>query len=436
MFRSLRIHNYRLWAMGALVSNVGTWMQRIAQDWLVLTQLTHNSGAALGVVMALQFAPPIVLLPLTGWAADRFDRRTLLFVTQAASGVLALGLGLLTLLGAVQLWQVYAFALALGVVSAFDAPARQTFVSELVDEAHLSNAVALNSTTFNAARLIGPAVGGVLIAAVGTGWMFVINAASYGATVAALAALRHDQLFRGDRARGTRTGPADGFRYVWREPRLLSIMVMFYMIGTFGLNFAIFISTMTVRVFGGGAHRFGLLTSMMAVGSVVGGLLSARRSRPSARALVGGAASFGVACAMAAVMPEWWLFGLMLAIAGVASQTFTTTANGVVQLSAEPALRGRVVAIMMALAMGGTPIGAPITGWVADTLGPRWSLAVGALAGLAATAVGPGYLIRHRGLRLVWDGRGPRLTMQPRHPATREAVTEGKEAVEEAVLQP
>ena len=436
MFRSLRTYNYRLWAMGAVVSNIGTWMQRIAQDWLVLTQLTHNSGAALGVVTALQFAPPLLLLPLTGWAADRIDRRKLLFATQAASAVLALGLGVITLLNVVQLWHVYAFALALGVVSAFDAPARQTFVSELVDEVNLSNAVALNSTSFNAARLIGPAAGGILIAAVGTGWMFLINAASYGATIAALLMLRQDELHRGDRATAVRTGLADGFRYVWREPRLLTIMIMFFLIGTFGLNFAIFISTMTVRVFGGGPHRLGLLTSMMAVGSVAGALMSARRSRPSARALVWGAAAFGVACAVAAVMPQWWMFGIMLAVAGAASQTFTTTANGVVQLSSEPALRGRVVAIMMALAMGGTPLGAPITGWLADTLGPRWSLSMGAFAGFAATAVGVGYLIQHRGLRLSWRQGRPRLSMHPRHPATRDEVTEGEEAVKEAVLQP
>ena len=192
-FRSLRTYNYRLWAGGALVSNIGTWMQRTAQDWLVLTQLTDHNATAVGIVMALQFGPQVLLLPLTGFAADHFDRRKLLLATQGAMGVLALSLGLLTVSGLVQLWQVYIFAFLLGCVAAFDAPARQTFVSDLVNESELANAVALNSTSFNAARMIGPAVAGMLIAVVGTGWVFLINAVSYIAVIASLRLLRvHD----------------------------------------------------------------------------------------------------------------------------------------------------------------------------------------------------------------------------------------------------
>jgi MFS family permease len=387
-FRSLRGFNYRTWAAGATVSNVGTWMQRTAQDWIVLTQLTRGNATAVGVVMALQFGPQVLLLPLTGFAADHLDRRKLLFATQATMGALALGLGLLTVTGLVQLWHVDLFAFLLGCVSAFDAPARQTFVSELVHEHDLSNAVALNSTSFNAARMIGPAIAGVLIAAVGSGWVFLINAASFAAVLGALGLLRTHELHARERAHRGRGGIAAGFRYVWRRPDLRAVMLMLFLIGTFGLNFPIFIATMSVSVFHKGAGQFGLLTSTMAVGSVTGALLSARRARPRVGVLLAGAAVFGLGFVVAALMPSYGLFGVALAVLGVSAQTFTTTANGAVQLATEPAMRGRVMAIFLAIALGGTPIGAPIVGWVADTFGPRWALCVGAAAGLGAALVG------------------------------------------------
>jgi MFS family permease len=387
-FRSLAIVNYRRWAVGALVSNVGTWMQRTAQDWLVLTQLTNENATAVGVVMALQFGPQVLLLPFTGFAADRLDRRKLLFATQAAMGALALGLGLLTVAGVVRLWHVYLFAFLLGCVTAFDAPARQTFVSELVSETHVSNAVALNSTSFNAARMIGPAIAGVLIARVGTGWVFLINAASFVAVLASLSLLRTSELRLRERVPDGRGGLADGFRYVWRRPDLKAIFLMLFLIGTFGLNFPIYISTMSVTVFRKGAGEYGLLSSIMAVGSVTGALLSARRATPRIGMLVWGAAIFGLGLALAAVMPDYRLFGAALAIVGVAAQTFTTTTNGAVQLSTDLDMRGRVMAIFMAIALGGTPIGAPIVGRVADTFGPRWGLAAGAAAGILAALIG------------------------------------------------
>ena len=409
-FRSLNRYNYRVWAAGAIVSNVGTWMQRIAQDWVVLTQLTHNNATAVGLVMALQFGPQLLLLPVTGFAADHLNLRKLLITTQAALGTLALGLGILTVAGYLQLWHVYLFALLLGCVSAFDAPARQTFVSELVGEADLSNAVALNSTSFNAARMIGPAIAGVLIAAVGSGWLFLINAGSFAAVIVSLNLLRVHELHVKSHAQRTRGNLADGFRYVARRSDLKTVLLMLFLIATFGLNFPIFISTMAVRVFHAGAGQYGLLTSTMAVGSVVGALLSAGRAKPRIILLFAGAALFGVGCALAAIMPNYWLFGVALVIVGVSAQTFTTTANGAVQLSTDPVMRGRVMAIYLAIALGGTPIGAPIVGWVADTFGPRWALAVGAASGVGAAIVGLYYLRKYRNLRVGAGAGWPRFS--------------------------
>ncbi len=391
-FQALNSYNYRLWAGGALVSNIGAWMQRIAQDWLVLTVLTHKSAAAVGVVVGLQFGPQLLLLPLTGWAADRLDRRKLIFATQAAMGALALGLGLLTLGGWVRLWHVYGFAFLLGCVAAFDAPARQTFVSELVGEAGLANAVGLNSASFNAARMIGPAVAGGLIAAVGPGWVFLINAASFVAVLGALLGLRVAELHGGRRA-GRGGGLAEGFVYVWRRPDLRAALVMLFLIGTFGLNFAIYISTMAVAVFHVGAGRYGLLTATMAIGSVSGALMAARRPRPDMTILLGAAALFGVSCAAAAAAPNLWVFAGLLVLIGASVQTFTTSSNSLVQLSTDPAMRGRVMAILLAVALGGAPLGAPVVGWVADRFGPRWALMVGAASGLFAAAAGLRYLL-------------------------------------------
>jgi len=395
-FRSLGSFNYRLWAAGAIVSNVGTWMQRIAQDWLVLTRLTDQNATAVGIVMALQFGPALLLLPLTGYAADNFDRRKLLFATQAAMGLLALGLGLLTVSGAVRLSQVYVFAFLLGCASAFDAPARQTFVSELVGEASLSNAVALNSASFNTARLIGPAVAGMLIASVGSGWVFLINAVSYAAVLYSLYLLRVDELSKPDKPGSSSHGLIDGLRYVWRRKDLKTALLMLFLIGTFGLNFPIFISTMAVKTYHSGAGRYGLLTSMMAIGSVMGALLTARRTAPRLEHLLASAAAFGLACTLAAIAPSYLLFGLVLTAVGISAQTFTTTTNSLVQLSTEPAMRGRVIAILLAILMGTTPLGAPLVGWVADWAGPRWALGIAAVSGFAAAAVGYAYIRKRR----------------------------------------
>lgn len=387
VFRSLRNVNYRVWAAGALVSNVGTWMQRTAQDWLVLTQLTRHNAAAVGTVMALQFGPQLLLLPWTGFAADHYNQRKLLMATQAVLGVLALMLGFLTVTGIVQLWHVYVFAFLSGCASAFDAPVRQTFVAELVGDADLPNAVALNSTSFNAARMIGPAAAGVVIASIGTGWTFLLNGASFAAVLASLFLLRVSALHTNARAHRTKGSLTGGLRYVWSRPDLKAILVMLFLIGTFGLNFPIFISTMAVSVFHTDARGYGLLSSIMAVGTISGALLAAGRDRPRFMSLLIGAAIFGIGCMLAAIAPGYWLFAGALVVIGVAALTFTNATNSLMQLTTEPAMRGRVMALRVAIALGGTPIGAPVVGWVADHLGPRWALGVGAASGFAAAMV-------------------------------------------------
>jgi len=411
-FRSLKNFNYRMWAVGALVSNIGTWMQRIAQSWIVLTQLTDNNATAVGVVMALQFGPHILLLPLTGFAADHLDRRKLLIATQGLMALLALGLGILTVGGLIRLWHVYIFAFMHGCVTAFDSPARQTFVSELVPESELANAVALNSTSFNLARMIGPAMAGLLIATLGCGWAFLINSASFVAVIVSLSLLRSKELLHQSmRSLRSPSSFTEGFRYVATRADIKAVLLMLFLIGTFGLNFTIFISTMSVSVFHGDAGQYGLLTSIMALGSVAGALLSARRAKSHISLLLIGAMVFGAGCTLAAIMPDYRLFAIALIMIGISAQTFTTTANSTVQLSTDPAMRGRVRAIYLAIALGGTPIGAPIVGWVADTYGPRWALAVGAAASFAAALVGINYLVRSRNLRISTASGRWRLVM-------------------------
>jgi MFS family permease len=400
MFRSLSVPNYRIWFAGALVSNVGTWMQRTAQDWIVLTMLTDHNATAVGIVMALQFGPQLLLMPWSGLIADRFNRRKLLIATQSLMGVLALGLGLIVVTGVAQLWHVYLFALGLGVVAAIDSPARQTFVSELVPDSNLSNAVALNSASFNGARLIGPAVAGLLTVAVGAGWVFLINAVTFAATVFAMTLLHTSELRSQPRAPRKRGQLMAGFRYVSHRPDIIVVLIAVFLIGTFGLNFAIFTATMATIEFHMGAGEFGLLSSIMAIGSVAGALLSARRSRPRLRLVVAGAALFGLSCGIAAVMPTYLSFAVSLVFVGLFSLTLMTTANAYVQTTTKPAMRGRVMALYMAIFAGGTPLGAPFVGWVADHFGPRWALGVAALSGVLAAGAMLFWLIRYRSLRV------------------------------------
>jgi MFS family permease len=318
-----------------------------------------------------------------------------------------------TLTGVVQLWQVYGFALLLGCVTAFDAPARQAFVSDLVSDDNLANAVALNSASFNGARMVGPAVAGLLIAAVGEGWLFLINAGSYAAVLVSLWLLRVHELHGEARPARARGSLLAGFRYVWQRPDLMAVLAMLFLIGTFGFNFAIFISTMSVTVFHGNASQYGLLTSAMAAGTLCGALLSARRQFPGMVLMGVSSAAFGVTLAVAAAMPSPLLFAVVLFFVGLAALTFMTASNSMMQLTTERAMRGRVLALRIAVVMGGTPIGAPLVGWVVDRFGARWALGVGALAGLAAAAVAVTYLVRHRHLRLTRDAGRLRLHIHP-----------------------
>jgi MFS family permease len=336
MFRSLSIFNYRLWFIGALVSNIGTWMQRTAQDWVVLTELTDHDAVAVGITMALQFGPQLLLLPISGLIADRADRRKLLIVTQTSMALLGLGLGLIMLFGVAELWQVYAFALGLGIVSAIDAPARQAFVSELVTESSIPNAVALNSASFNGARLIGPALAGVLIAILGAGWVFLLNVATFIAMLVALARMRTNDLQPAPRAPREGGQIRAGFRYVASRPDIVTILVVVFLIGTFGMNFAIFTSTMATVEFNQGASAYGILSSILAIGSVTGALLAARRERARLGMVIGAALAFGLACLASALMPNYWTFAVSLVIVGLSSMTLLNSANSYVQTTTEP----------------------------------------------------------------------------------------------------
>jgi MFS family permease len=386
-FRALENFNFRLWTAGGLVSNIGTWMQRVAQDWIVLTQLTHHDATAVGIVTGLQFAPQLLLLPWSGLAADRFNQRKLLMLTQASMGVLATALGILTISGYVRLWHVYVFAFVFGAAAALDAPVRQTFVGELVGDERLPNAVALNSTSFFVGQMIGPAVAGLVIAKTGTGWAFLLNGLSFGAVLLSMYLLRVQELRTNARASRRPGGFIEGLRYVWARPDLRSILVMLFLIGTFAMNFPIFVSTMAVNVFHADARGFGLLSSIMAIGTLSGALLAAGRDKPKFGTLFLGSGVLGIGCALAAFSPGYWWFSASLAVIGVAALTFTNGTNSMMQLSTKPTMRGRVMAIRVGVGLGGAAIGAPIVGWVANHFGPRWSLGIGAVSAFLAALV-------------------------------------------------
>lgn len=375
MFRALENRNYRIWAGGALVSNVGTWMQRIAQDWLVLTVLTDHSGTAVGITTALQFLPSLLLGPYGGVLADRYRKRRILLWTQVTMGLCGLAIGLLVVTGNAQLWHAYLAALCLGLASAIDAPARQAFVSELVGREHLTNAVSLNSASFNTARLTGPAIAGVLIAWVGTGPVFLLNAVSFAGVIISLSRIRTSELTLATPAARSKHPVMDGLRYVRQRPDLVLILVMVSVIGAFGMNFAITNALMATVEFRAGPGEFGLLGSVMAVGTLAGALLAARRSGPRLRFLLGGALGVGVFSLLASASPSIWLYAAVLIPLGLACITFLNSCNTTIQLTVEPQFRGRVLALYLAILQGGTAMGAPLLGWIGTEFGARWSVA-------------------------------------------------------------
>lgn len=385
-------------------------MQATAQNWVVLTELSDTDAVAVGITMALQFGPQLLLVPISGAIADRFDRRHVLMVTQSLLMLLAFGLGLLLVLGQAELLHLYGFALALGIVNAFDTPARQAFVSDLVATDQLSNAVALNSASFNSARLIGPAVAGVLIAFVGSGWVFLINSVSFVAMLIALWLIRLAAVPRaaGSARESQGSQLIAGFRYVRQRHDILVIFAIVFIIGAFGMNFPVYSSTMAVE-FGRGAGEYGLLSSILAIGSLAGALLVAKRPAARFRVVVIASGGFGVASLICALMPTFWSFAVTLVLLGFCTSTLLSTANGFVQTTTDPLVRGRVLSLYFAILMGGTPVGAPIVGAISDAFGARWGLGVAALAGFIACAIGLGWLIGERRLRMHLGARG-RLT--------------------------
>nr|WP_182708595.1 MFS transporter [Thermomonospora cellulosilytica] len=408
-FRSLRVRNFRLFAAGQVVSNTGTWMQRVAQDWLVL-ELTHGSGTALGITTGLQFLPLLLFGLWGGVLADRYPKRRLLTITATAMGLLALVLGVLAMTGTARVWHVYALAFGLGLATVVDNPARQSFVIEMVGRRDLANAIALNSASFNGARVLGPAVAGLLIAGVGTGPVFLVNALSYVAVVAGLRAIRPAELHVAERVPRERGQLREGLRYVRGRRDILLVLALVGFVATFGMNFQTTTALVTREVFGVGASSFGLASTMLAVGALTGALLAARRARPRLRLLLGAALAFGVLEIASGLAPTYWAFLALLVPTGIALMTFTTAANATVQLSVPEVMRGRVMGLYMFVFLGTNPFGAPLVGWMGEQFGPRLSIVGGGLvtvlAAIAVTvlAAPPGALRRR--VRRVRPGMG------------------------------
>lgn len=377
-FESFEVRNYRYFFAGALVSNVGTWIFRVAQDWLVLTELTAGSSSALGFVTALQFLAIPFLAPYAGGIVDRLDKRKVLMVTQLLLMLNAVAMWLVVYTGVVQLWHIYALAFMQGLVVAFDNPARQAFVPEIVLQDRLANAVGLNSTSFNAARLIGPGLAGFLIAAFNddVAPALLINALSFVGMFWALIAMKTSELHPSPRAekKGAIRG---GFRYVKSKPDIIVLLVIVFMLGTFGMNFQIYNATMATEVFGKGSGEYGLLGTIMAIGTLAGALMAARRQHPRLRTILISLMAFSVATIGLAFTPSYLAYSILLVPAGFFALTVMTSANAAVQMSSDPLFRGRVMAIYMAIFLGGTPLGAPIVGWLGDAFGPRSTLLVG-----------------------------------------------------------
>ena len=384
-FQSLRVRNYRLFATGQAVSLLGNWMQFTAQDWVVL-HLSNNSGSALGFVTALQFLPIALLTLYGGKLADRYDKRTLLRCTNVGAGLVALMLGLLTVTGAIQLWHVMVLAACLGTVNAIDNPSRQAFVSEMVGPRLLPNAISLNSAIFNAARVVGPALAGVAISLIGTGPVILLNCVTYTATFVALTMMRTGELRRRP-ARQRETRVVDGLRYAAGRPDLLLPMALMLVIGALGFNFQLTLALVSTTVFHRGAASFGLLTTMLAAGALMGALASGRRAgRPSSYLVIGAAFGFGVFETLAGFAPTYVSAAVILVGTGFFMIYLAQAANQRIQLGVSEAYRGRVMALYLLIFQGTTPVFSPMVGWLAQSAGARATLWVGGVASILIAA--------------------------------------------------
>ncbi|WP_168582280.1 MFS transporter [Gephyromycinifex aptenodytis] len=416
-FRSFTGRNFRLFFLGALVSNVGTWMGRTAQAWLVLVELTEHSAPALGLVTALQFLPMVLLAPWAGLIADRFAKRRILTLTQGSMALIQLVTGLLIITGTATLALVYLLTFLLGAASAIDAPARQAFVSEVVGPDLLSNAIGLNSANFNAARLVGPGLAGLLIAVIGTGGVFLLSAVTFAAIITSLWAMNPALIDAAPKVRG-RGRLREGLTYVAHRPDILLIFAIVFLLGTFGMNFQMTTALMATTVYERGPKDYGILGSVMAVGSLAAALLAARRSRPRLRTILLALAAFALANTAAALAPSYELFAVLLVPVGLAALTVLPTANSIVQLAVEPEMRGRVMSLYMAIFMGGTPVGAPLLGWVGERYGARWTLLAGSLAAVLALVIALVHLVGFGGVRVRY-----RRGVTPRFAVTRVGAT-------------
>ena len=382
-----------------MVSNTGSWMQRVAQDWLVL-ELTHDSGTALGLTTGLQFLPLLLFSLWGGVIADRYSKRGILMVTQAAMGGLALLLGLLALTGSVRIWQVYLLALALGMVTVVDNPTRQAFAVEMVGTDGMANAIALNSAVFNLARIAGPAVAGLVIGLVGTPAAFLLNAASYGAVLIGLKLMRPDELHAVKRSARDRGQLREAMAYVRARPTLWMPLILVFFVSTFGMNFQVTTALMSRTVFGTGASAFGLASAAFALGALGGALVAARRSRPTLRLLLATSLAFSIFEIITGLVPSYLTFLVALVPTGIAMLIFSTAANSSTQLNTTADMRGRVMGLYMLVFLGGTPIGSPLAGWVAEASGARISIIAGGVISMLATVVMTCLLARNGSVRL------------------------------------
>ncbi|SDZ38573.1 Predicted arabinose efflux permease, MFS family [Micromonospora pattaloongensis] len=402
-FQSLQVRNYRLFATGQLVKLIGVWMMFIAQDWLVL-DLSGDSATALGVVTALQFTPVLLLTLLSGRLADRYDKRLLLFVANAAWSVLALAMSVLVLTGVAELWHVFVFAALLGVANAVETPVRQAFVSELVGTTLLPNALSLSAATFNSARILGPALAGVAIAAFDVGPVFLISAVSSLAPLVGLVRMRAAELHREalpPRAERDSARVIDGLRYVWRRPDLLLPMALMSVLGMVLFNFQLTLAALAKTVFKTDAATFGLFTTALAVGALGGALAgSGRRERPSAYTVLGAATAFAALGTLVGFASTYWLVVVLLVPTGFFMVYFAQAANQRVQLGTDAAFRGRVMALWVLVFLGTNPIGAPLVGWVAERYGAGASIWLGGLISLAAAGLALAWQLRRTGARL------------------------------------